>query len=111
MIGLDTVIGINPFHFFRDPDADNKRHEGATVLGHRVDGGQRFAHGGDEGNLVRLVTLNESPKMFPTRPVTTCPSFLAMMTAAYWSLITLLGSAYPLRRASRYDPAPILRGE
>jgi putative ABC transport system permease protein len=27
------------------------------------------------------------------------------------SLITLLGSAYPLRRASQYDPAPILRGE
>jgi ABC-type lipoprotein release transport system permease subunit len=27
------------------------------------------------------------------------------------ALITLLGSAYPLRQASRYDPAPILRGE
>jgi ABC-type lipoprotein release transport system permease subunit len=27
------------------------------------------------------------------------------------ALITLLGSALPLRRASRYDPAPILRGE
>ena len=27
------------------------------------------------------------------------------------ALITLLGSAFPLRRASRYDPAPILRGE
>jgi ABC-type lipoprotein release transport system permease subunit len=27
------------------------------------------------------------------------------------AMITLIGSAYPLRRASRYDPAPILRGE
>ena len=34
--------------------------------------------------------------------------FIVLMLA---SLITLLGSAYPLRRASRYDPAPILRGE
>jgi ABC-type lipoprotein release transport system permease subunit len=25
--------------------------------------------------------------------------------------VTLLGSAIPLRRASRYEPAPILRGE
>jgi len=25
--------------------------------------------------------------------------------------VTLLGSALPLRRASRYQPAPILRGE
>jgi ABC-type lipoprotein release transport system permease subunit len=25
--------------------------------------------------------------------------------------VTLLGSAVPLRRASRYEPAPILRGE
>jgi putative ABC transport system permease protein len=34
--------------------------------------------------------------------------FIVLVLAA---LITLLGSAYPLRRASRYDPAPILRGE
>ena len=26
-------------------------------------------------------------------------------------IVTLLGSAIPLRRASRYEPAPILRGE
>jgi ABC-type lipoprotein release transport system permease subunit len=25
--------------------------------------------------------------------------------------VTLLGSALPLRRAARFDPAPILRGE
>src|SRR6202008_2670902 len=27
------------------------------------------------------------------------------------AIVTLLGSAIPLRRASRYEPAPILRGE
>lgn len=37
--------------------------------------------------------------------------FLLFVVLVLASLITLLGSAYPLRRASRYDPAPILRGE
>ena len=37
--------------------------------------------------------------------------FLLFIVLVLASLITLLGSAYPLRRASRYDPAPILRGE
>jgi putative ABC transport system permease protein len=27
------------------------------------------------------------------------------------AIVTMLGSAIPLRRASRYEPAPILRGE
>jgi putative ABC transport system permease protein len=34
--------------------------------------------------------------------------FVILLLAA---VVTLLGSVYPLRRASRYDPAPILRGE
>jgi putative ABC transport system permease protein len=37
--------------------------------------------------------------------------FLFFIVLVLASLITLLGSAYPLRRASQYDPAPILRGE
>jgi putative ABC transport system permease protein len=37
--------------------------------------------------------------------------FLLFIVLVLAALITLLGSAYPLRRASRYDPAPILRGE
>jgi putative ABC transport system permease protein len=37
--------------------------------------------------------------------------FLLFIVLVLASLITLLGSAYPLRRASQYDPAPILRGE
>jgi putative ABC transport system permease protein len=37
--------------------------------------------------------------------------FLLVIVLALAALITLAGSAYPLRRASKYDPAPILRGE
>jgi putative ABC transport system permease protein len=37
--------------------------------------------------------------------------FVLFMVLVLAALITLLGSAYPLRRASKYDPAPILRGE
>jgi putative ABC transport system permease protein len=37
--------------------------------------------------------------------------FVLLVILALAGLITLLGSAYPLRQASRYDPAPILRGE
>jgi putative ABC transport system permease protein len=37
--------------------------------------------------------------------------FVLLVILALAALITLLGSAYPLRQASRYDPAPILRGE
>jgi putative ABC transport system permease protein len=37
--------------------------------------------------------------------------FVLLVILVLASLITLLGSAYPLRQASRYDPAPILRGE
>ena len=37
--------------------------------------------------------------------------FLLLIVLVLAALITLLGSALPLRRASRYDPAPILRGE
>jgi putative ABC transport system permease protein len=37
--------------------------------------------------------------------------FVLLVILALAALITLLGSAYPHRQASRYDPAPILRGE
>jgi putative ABC transport system permease protein len=40
------------------------------------------------------------------------PSLLVLLVIlALAALVTLLGSAIPLRRASRYEPAPILRGE
>jgi len=37
--------------------------------------------------------------------------FVLFLVLALAALITLFGSAFPLRRASRYEPAPILRGE
>jgi ABC-type lipoprotein release transport system permease subunit len=37
--------------------------------------------------------------------------FVLFVILSLAALITLLGSAFPLRRASRYEPAPILRGE
>ncbi len=37
--------------------------------------------------------------------------FLLFVVLVLAALITLAGSAFPLRRASKYDPAPILRGE
>jgi len=48
----------------------------------------------------RIFGFTPEPKLFVL--------FIILVLAA---LITLLGSAYPLRQASRYDPAPILRGE
>jgi putative ABC transport system permease protein len=40
------------------------------------------------------------------------PSLLVLLVVvALAAVVTLLGSAIPLRRASRYEPAPILRGE
>ncbi|HXL23371.1 MAG TPA: ABC transporter permease [Candidatus Dormibacteraeota bacterium] len=40
------------------------------------------------------------------------PSLLVLfLVLALAATVTLLGSAIPLRRASRYEPAPILRGE
>jgi putative ABC transport system permease protein len=40
------------------------------------------------------------------------PSFLVLaVVLALAAAVTLLGSALPLRRAARYEPAPILRGE
>jgi putative ABC transport system permease protein len=37
--------------------------------------------------------------------------FVLLVILGLAAAITLLGSAFPLRKASRYDPAPILRGE
>jgi putative ABC transport system permease protein len=48
----------------------------------------------------RIFGFAPEPKMFVL--------FIILGLAA---AVTLLGSAFPLRQASRYDPAPILRGE
>ena len=39
------------------------------------------------------------------------PFWFSSWFSGWRALVTLLGSAIPLRRASRYEPAPILRGE
>jgi putative ABC transport system permease protein len=55
--------------------------------------------------LARLV----GQKIFGVAPT---PSLLVLVAVLVLAAgVTLLGSAIPLRRASRYDPAPILRGE
>ena len=55
--------------------------------------------------LARLV----GQKIFGVAPA---PSLLVLVAVlALAAGVTLLGSAIPLRRASRYEPAPILRGE
>jgi len=48
-------------------------------------------------------------KIFGVAPAPTLLVFLVVIGLA--ALVTLLGSAIPLRRASRIEPAPILRGE
>lgn len=55
--------------------------------------------------LARLV----GEKIFGAAPEPTLLVFLVVIGLA--ALVTLLGSAIPLRRASRIEPAPILRGE
>jgi putative ABC transport system permease protein len=48
-------------------------------------------------------------KIFSVAPEPSMLVFVVVIVLA--ALVTLLGSAIPLRRASRYEPAPILRGE
>ena len=48
-------------------------------------------------------------KIFGAAPEPSLIVFLVVIALA--AGVTLLGSALPLRRASRYQPAPILRGE
>jgi putative ABC transport system permease protein len=55
--------------------------------------------------LARLV----GEKIFGVAPTPTLLVFLVVIGMA--AIVTLLGSAIPLRRASRIEPAPILRGE
>jgi putative ABC transport system permease protein len=55
--------------------------------------------------LARLV----GEKIFGAAPAPSALVLLIILVLA--AVVTLLGSAIPLRRASRYEPAPILRGE
>ena len=55
--------------------------------------------------LARLV----GEKIFGVAPQPSLLVFVVIVGLA--TTVTLLGSALPLRRAARYEPAPILRGE
>jgi len=55
--------------------------------------------------LARLV----GQRIFGVAPAPSMLVLVAVLTLA--AGVTLLGSAIPMRRASRYEPAPILRGE
>lgn len=55
--------------------------------------------------LARLVGV----KIFGVAPTPSLIVFLVVVVLA--AGVTILGSAFPLHRASRYEPAPILRGE
>src|SRR5450755_1460012 len=66
--------------------------------------------GGAVGYAVGIVLARAvGEKIFGVAPQ---PSLLVLVViVGLATTVTLLGGAIPLRRASRYDPAPILRGE
>jgi putative ABC transport system permease protein len=67
-----------------------------------VGGGAGYALG-----IILARLLGE--KIFGGAPEPSLIVFLVILALA--AGVTILGSAFPLRRASRYEPAPILRGE
>ncbi len=66
--------------------------------------------GGGVGYAVGIVLARVvGEKIFGAAPQ---PSLLVLLViVGLAAVVTLIGSALPLRRASRYEPAPILRGE
>jgi putative ABC transport system permease protein len=68
-----------------------------------------FVGGGAGYALGILLARLLGEKIFGAAPE---PSFIVLLVIlSLATLVTLLGSAIPLRRASRFEPAPILRGE
>jgi putative ABC transport system permease protein len=68
-----------------------------------------FVGGGIGYSLGLILARIVGDKVFGVPPE---PSLIVLVVVlALAALVTLLGSALPLRRAARYDPAPILRGE
>jgi putative ABC transport system permease protein len=68
-----------------------------------------FVGGGLGYSLGTVLARLVGQKIFGIAPA---PSLLVLVAVlALAAGVTLLGSAIPLRRASRYQPAPILRGE
>lgn len=68
-----------------------------------------FVGGGIGYSLGTILARWVGKRIFGVTPE---PSLLVLVAVlALAAGVTLLGSAIPMRRASRYDPAPILRGE
>jgi putative ABC transport system permease protein len=68
-----------------------------------------FVGGGIGYSLGTVLARLVGQKIFGIAPA---PSLLVLVAVlALAAGVTLVGSAIPLRRASRYEPAPILRGE
>ena len=68
-----------------------------------------FVGGGIGYSIGILLARLVGQRVFGAAPE---PSLLVLIVIlALASFVTILGSAIPLRRASRYEPAPILRGE
>src|SRR5262249_39916316 len=68
-----------------------------------------FVGGAIGYSLGLLLARAVGAKIFGAAPQ---PSLLVLFVIlALAAIVTLLGSAIPLRRAARYEPAPILRGE
>jgi putative ABC transport system permease protein len=68
-----------------------------------------FVGGGVGYSLGILLARLLGEKVFGAAPE---PSLVVLVVIVAMAVgVTLLGSAVPLRRASRYEPAPILRGE
>jgi putative ABC transport system permease protein len=68
-----------------------------------------FVGGGAGYALGILLARLVGEKIFGVAPEPSLIVFLVIIALA--AGVTILGSAFPLRRASRYEPAPILRGE
>ncbi|HLZ52166.1 MAG TPA: ABC transporter permease, partial [Candidatus Acidoferrum sp.] len=68
-----------------------------------------FVGGGIGYSVGTILARRVGQKIFGVAPA---PSLLVLgAVLALAALVTLMGSAIPLRRASRLEPAPILRGE
>jgi putative ABC transport system permease protein len=66
--------------------------------------------GGGAGYALGIILARQlGERIFGAAPEPSLIVFLLIVALAIG--VTLLGSAIPLRRASRYEPAPILRGE
>jgi putative ABC transport system permease protein len=68
-----------------------------------------FVGGGVGYSLGIILARLLGERIFGAAPEPSVLVFFVILLLA--AIVTMLGSAIPLRRASRFEPAPILRGE